>query len=525
MAKKVHWIFWMLIVSMIVMTACAKNSNAPSSSRSTDSKETLTIAIAADPGTLDPAVSMDNSSWKITYSAYERLVQFNKGSTEVKPDLARSWSVSTDGKKWTFLLNSGHKFADGTSVNAQAVKYSFDRLLKIAKGPSAVYGIIDTIKTSGNNKVIFTLKKSFPPFLSTLAANYGSIVNPEVAKKAKNDDQGQGYLASHTMGSGPYRLTSWNKGQSLQLHVNKHYNKKLMLKKIVFKIVSDSSAQKLQLKNGTVDIAENIPTEQLKDIKSMKNVTLLQKPSLLVDYVYINTNNGNALLKNKKVRQALNEAIDKKSLIDAVQQGYATNLHAPIPKGLWGYDASIKGYAYRLNHAKQLLKSAHATDLNLTLLYSDNSQWWGTEALTIQSELKQAGVRVKLNKVAYATSRNMMDEGKFDLALGVWSPDFADPFAFMNYWYDSRNGGLAGNRSFYKNAEVDQMLREAATSNNHAKREKLYNQTQKIVVDDAPYILLYQKDFLLPISKNVTGFVFNPMLQGMYNFDEMSKSK
>lgn len=523
MGKRLNLLVFILILSML-LSACAKNSNAPSAKKSaTSGQAALNIAIAADPGTLDPAVSMDNSSWKISYPAYERLVEFNGSSTEVKPELAKSWSVSKDGKTWTFLLNSGHKFADGTSVNAAAVKYSFDRLLKIAKGPSAVYGMISSIKPEGDNKVIFSLKESFPPFLSTLAADYGSIVSPNAAKKAKGGDMGQGYLATHTMGSGPYQLTVWKKGQYLQLGLNKYSNQKPALKTVTFKVVSDSSAQKLQLQNGEVDIAESIPTEQIKDVKAMKKATLIQKPSLLVDYVYINSSKGNAALKNVKVRQALNEAIDNKSLINAVQQGYATRLNGPIPNGLWGYDASNKGYSYNVGHAKALLNQAGIKNLQLTLLYSDNNPWWATEALTIQSDLAQIGVKVNLNKVAYATSRDMMDKGEFDLALGVWSPDFADPFAFMNYWYDSNNFGLSGDRAFYKNPIVDKLLRTAATSNSHSERLKLYNQAQKIVVNDAPYILLYQKDFLLPMNKDVKGFTFNPMLQGIYNLADMSK--
>lgn len=523
MRQKTILVVFVLIFAAL-LSACAKNSNAPSTkNEASTGKSALTIAIADDPGTLDPAVSMDNSSWKISYPAYERLVEFDGASTKVKPGLAKSWSVSKDGKTWTFLLKTGHKFADGTAVDAGAVKYSFDRLLKIAKGPSAVYGMISNIKTAGQDKVIFTLKESFPPFLSTLAANYGGIVNPAVTKKEKDGDLGQSYLATHTMGSGAYQLTAWKKGQYLRLGLNKDSSQTPSLKTVTFKIVNDSSAQKLQLQKGEIDIAENIPNEQLKDVKTMKNVSLLQKPSLLVDYVYINSGKSNPALKNVKVRQALNEAIDYRSLIDAVQQGYATRLTGPIPEGLWGYNPNNKEYQYNVDDAKTLLKQAGVKNLQLKLLYSDNNTWWPTEALAIQADLKKIGVNVSLNKVAYATSRDMMDKGDFDLALGVWSPDFADPFAFMNYWYDSKNFGLAGNRAFYKNPKVDSLLRRAATTNSQSQRLKLYNDAQKIVIQDAPYILLYQKDFVLPVSKEVKGFIFNPMLQGMYNLADMSK--
>jgi peptide/nickel transport system substrate-binding protein len=334
---------------------------------------------------------------------------------------------------------------------------------------------------------------------------------------------GQNYLANHTMGSGPYQLESWKKGDSIKLSLNPNSKVKPAFKSVVFKIVGDSSVQRLQLEKGEIDIAEGIPVDQIKDVKSIRNVRLVQKPSLVTDYIYINTSKGNAALQNKKVRQALNGAIDYDALIDAVQLGYATKTRGPVPEGVWGHDNSVKQYKHNVKHAKTLLKEAGVKNLSLDLLYSDNKTWWKTEALTIQSNLADIGVKVNLKSVAYATSRDMIDKGDFDLALGVWSPDFGDPYGIMNYWYDSKNFGLAGNRAFYKNSKVDRLLKEAATNNSKQERTALYKQIQDIVMDDAPYILLYQKDYILPMSKDVKGFVYNPMLDGIYNLADMSK--
>ncbi|MBA4496227.1 ABC transporter substrate-binding protein [Paenactinomyces guangxiensis] len=360
-------------------------------------------------------------------------------------------------------------------------------------------------------------------FLSTLAANYGSIVNPRVKQHEQNNDLGQHFLASHTMGSGPYQLAEWKKGQYFKLEPNPHSPVKPAFKKIYFKIVTDPSAQRLQLEKGEIDIAEGIPVEQLQGLSRAKNVQLLQKPSLFVDYVYINSSRGNPALKNPKVRQALSYAIDYGALTKAVQQGYATQMRGPIPSGLWGHDKNAKQYTHDVNQAKAFLAEAGVSNLSLTLLYSDNKPWWETEALALQSYLAEAGVKINMKKVAYATMREMIDQGQFDLCLGVWSPDFGDPYMFMNYWFDSNNFGLAGNRAFYKNDQVDRYLRQAATVNNQAEREKLYQKVQQIVIDEAPYIYLYQKDFILPINKQVKGFVYNPMLEGIYNLADMSK--
>ncbi|MBN6186553.1 ABC transporter substrate-binding protein [Aneurinibacillus sp. BA2021] len=530
---KKRWIvacFCLLLV--MVLAACGKNANETSKETAGqpaqeagkgNGKDTLVVAMTSDQGTLDPAVTMDNSAWKITYPTYERLVEYDGESTEVKPGLASKWEVSKDGLTWTFTLQEGHKFADGTPVDAQAVKYTFERTLKIGKGPVDVYGVIKDIQAKDAKTVVFTLKENFPPFLSTLAANYGSIVNPKAAEKEQNGDMVQNYLAANTMGSGPYQLTEWKKGQYIKLEVNPNSTVKPAFKTVYFKIIPDPSAQRLQLEKGEVDFAEGVPVEQLAAIEKMQNVTLLKKPSLFVDYVYINTSKGKKELQNVKVRQAISYAIDYASLTNSVQQGYATQMRGPIPKGLWGHDEQAKQYTFDVAKAKQLMQEAGANGLTVDLIYSDNKPWWETEATTIQAYLGEIGIKTNLKKVAYATQREMIDKGEFDLSLGVWSPDFGDPFMFMNYWFDSNNFGLAGNRAFYKNPKVDELVRKAAVVNDQQQREKLYKEAQAIVIEEAPYLFLYQKDFFLPMNKEVKGFVYNPMLEGIYNLADMSK--
>ncbi len=520
------------VILSIALSACSNNSSQPASTATASSspsetnasgKDTLIVAISADVDTLDPAVTVDNHSFKITYPAYERLVDYDGESTELKPGLAKEWTVSPDGLTWTFTLNEGHQFTDGTPVDANAVKFTFDRTLKIAKGPVDVFGVIQEVTVQDSKTVVFTLKNYFPPFLSTLAINAGGIVNPKVMEHEENGDLGQNYLASHSMGSGPYQLTEWKKGEYLKLETNPNYSAQPSIKTAYFKIVVDSSAQRLQLEKGEIDIAEGIPVEQLGAVKAFENVQVVQKPSLLVDYVYVNSSKGNPALQNPKVRQAISYAIDYESLTKSVQEGYATQMRGPIPEGLWGHDDEAKQYQLDAAKSKSLLSEAGVSDLTLSLLYSDKNPWWETEALAIQALLSDVGIKVELKKLANATMREMIDKGEFDLSLGLWSPDFADPFMFMNYWFDSNNFGLSGNRAFYKNDKVDELVRKAATSIDKAEREQLYREAQTIVIDEAPYVYLYQKDYVLPMNKNVKGFIYNPMLDAVYNLQEMSK--
>jgi len=521
--------FMFLIFSMFLvlsLVACGNNNSATEKAGEMQLKndsETLIVAISADMGTLDPGVSMDNLAWKITYPTYERLVEYDGSSTKVIPGLAKEWEVSEDGLTWTFYLEEGHKFADGSEVNADAVKFTFDRISALEKGPSETYGVIEEVKVIDPYTVKFTLKNPFPPFISTLAANYGGIVNPKVMEKEENGDKAQNYLSSHTAGSGPYQLAEWKKGQYIKLTVNPHVTVQPSFKNIYFKLVADVSGARLQLEKGEIDIAEGIPVDQIVELKGKENITIIQEPSLFVDYIYVNSTKGNAALKDPKVRQALSYAVDYSAMTDQVMQGFATQMKGPVPKGLWGHDESLHQYNYDPAKAKSLLQEAGVSNLELTLLYADRFPNWEQEAIIAQANLAEVGVDVKLNKVAYATMREMLDKGEFDLAMGVWSPDFGDPYMFMNYWFDSENHGLAGNRAFYVNSEVDRLIRQAASINDQAEREKLYKEAQKIVVEEAPYIYLYQKDFILPMSSKIKGFVYNPMLEGIYNLAEMSK--
>ena len=274
---------------------------------------------------------------------------------------------------------------------------------------------------------------------------------------------------------------------------------------------------------GDLDIAEELPIDQLKALKKDGNagVVVREYPSLKVTYLYLN--NKKAPLNNVEVRRAIIDAIDVKGIIDGILYGEGKPLNGPIPDGMWGYDPSIKPVARDVAKAKALLKQAGVDHLNLSFDFSAADSNWPTIALAVQSNLADAGINVRLEKFANATYRDRLGKGDFDIAIGNWSPDFADPYMFMNYWFDSSNGGLAGNRSFYSNPEVDKLVREAAVAATQAERMKLYQKAQKIVVRDAAYVYLFQKNSQIAMRKDVKGFVFNPMLEQIYNIGSMSK--
>lgn len=490
-------------------------------SASAAEQNVLTIGRAGEPDTVDPAVTNTNTSYTVTYPAYERLVQYKGSSTELTGELAESWEVSPDAKVWTFKIAKDHVFADGTPVTADAVKFSFERVSKVGKGPSKDLADVKSIEVIDGDKVRFTLGNPSATFLSLLACSLGGIVNPKVMEHQVDGDFGQAFLADHTMGSGAYQVSSWEKGQSVNLEPNPHYKGDLALKKVVIRTIKDASARRLQLEKGDLDVVAELPDDQLEALASVANVKVVDEPSFLVTYLYLN--NQRKPLDNVKVRQAISYAMDYQGIIDGVLHGKAKQLRGAVPSGMWAHDESVKQYSLDADKAKALLGEAGISKTNLTYLYAKTDPNWEVAGLVLQQALAPLGINLELQENDYPTMRSKLAKGDFDIAPGNWTPDLADPSQFVSAWHDSRNFGLAGNRAFYKNEEVDKLLRAADVIADQAEREKAYVQVQKIAAEDAPYVLLFQRNYRFGMRDNVKGFVYNPMLLDIFNFTSMKK--
>jgi peptide/nickel transport system substrate-binding protein len=470
---------------------------------------------------------MDNLDWRETYPCYDRLVKYKivngEGSTEVAPQAAESWKVSANGLVWTFKIRKGIKFDDGTPLDAKAVKFSFERVQSIGKGPADNMAAIGSIDVLDDYTVRFTLKNPYGPFLQTLAVDGASIVNPAVMKHDKDKDLAQAWLAENTDGSGPYKITEWKRGERLVLQAKPNYwAARPKLKTIIIRFMRESSDQLMALQKGDINIAEGILIDQLPALEKDPNIVVRKYPSQFVQYVYLN--NRAPSLSNKLVRQALNYAIDYQGIIENVLQGLGVQMRGPIPNGMWGYNPKAFQYTHDIDKAKQLLRQAGASSgLNLTLIYSDRQPAWEQIATIMQANLADIGVTLKLQLLDNPTLRDKVDRGDFELCLGVWSPDYADPSMFMNFWFDSKNFGLAGNRAFYKNDTVDDLVRRAIGLSDQKERTSLYGKATDIILDEAPYIYLYQTQTVVPMRKSVQGYAYNPMLENMYNFELMSK--
>src|SRR5262249_18090963 len=223
-------------------------------------KETFVYGMGADPTNLDPHSTTDGLASIVMQRCYDKLLEQTPGPPkpgqplDIRGDAAESWSVSPDGKQWTFKLRKGLKFADGTPLDGKGVKWSMDRMMAINKGAAAQLRQLTSTDVVDETTVRLNLSEPFAYFAETIAGNQTAIINPKVMEKAKDNDWAQGWLANDAMGSGPYVLTEWRRGQQVTLDYNPNwYGKEPSIKRVIVTIVPESNNLKLQLEKGDLD--------------------------------------------------------------------------------------------------------------------------------------------------------------------------------------------------------------------------------------------------------------------------------
>ena len=488
---------------------------------------TLVLGIGQDPQNLDPHFTVEGTSYTIGFAVYETLVRNTivdgQITGDLEPNLAESWTVSDDGLTWTFTLREGLTFSDGSVLDASAVKFSFDRLIAMNVGPkTSFFGPLASAEAPDPRTVRLTLSSPYAPFLAVLATYGGSIVNPAVISNAEGDDQAAAYLAANLQGSGPFVFTEWTRSQQIVLDANPNYwGPKPTLQRLIFRILPEASAARLALSQGDIDWTAQLTPDMLAEMEGQEGIAVLSQSIFAMTFGYLN--NTRAPFDNAQVRQAFNYAIDRDVIIDNLLRGRAQPVRGPIPPGLLGHDDEVFQYTRDVDRARQLLTEAGMPDgFETTLIFSEVP---GGDQVpqTVQANLAEVGIAVELQKIAEPTRRERIEARDFDTSIGGWTANFSDPHMFMGPLFDSNNWGLAGNRSFYKNERVDELVRQAAASVDPDERVGLYREAQDIIMEDAPYFFLFHPDYQLAIRDNLQGVALNPSNVFNVRFDLISK--
>lgn len=487
---------------------------------SATAQTTLVIAIAADPTGFDPEAVLNNTSGFVMATIFDSLVKYKPGTVDIEAGLAESWDVSPDGLTYTFHLRKGVQYHDGTPFNAPNFVKTIKRLLD-KQDPDSIYntgpvesyvdftyGEGTTYRAVDDDTVQFKLKQPSAPFLTSLAMVWNGVVSPTAVTKYGKD------FRNHPVGTGPFIFREWRPGDQVVLDANPSYwGGKPKVDRIVFKIYPDPQASLLALKQGNVHILADVSSQTIPAIKGDANLVLMTQPGLAISGVGLPFDTKP--FSDKRVRQALNYAIDRDAIDKSLFQGLAEPMTSPLPSSQWGFDKSLKGYSYDPEKAKKLLGDAgYAKGFQTELLAYSSPRGYnpaGPElAVAVQAYLKKVGVEASIRKQDIGAFLGEIRSGKYASMFTVgFTGDNGDPDNFLYYLFDSA-GIPVNNTSRYKNPEVDKLLGDAQRLPDHAQRIQLYEQAQEIILDDAPWIFINSVLQVRAARREVKGFVLNP---------------
>jgi peptide/nickel transport system substrate-binding protein len=495
---------------------------------------TLVISIAADPTGFDPEAVANNTSGFIMAAVHDGLIRYKPGTVDIEPGLAKSWDVAPDGLTYTFHLRTGIKYHDGSPFSAHTYVQTIDRQLKKDDpayigntGPvegyeDTTFGSVASYAALDDNTVQFKMKEASADFLYSLAMVWNGVVSYPAAQKYGKD------FRNHPVGTGPFIFREWKSRDQIILDANPDYWKgKPKLDHIVFKEYPDPQAALLALQKGETQIMGDVATQVVTALKADKNLNVLSQPGLTVNGMAMP--NDVAPFTDKRVRQALNYAVDKAAINKALYGGLAAPLNSPIPEAQWGHDPSLKGYAYDPAKAKSLLAAAGVTlPLKVELLTYNSPRGYnpaGPElAVALQGYLKKVGIEVDVRKTDMGAFLGQVRSGKYQgLFLTGWSGDNGDPDNFVGELWGSYKMPV-GDTSHYKNPAVDAAMLAAKKEVDHDKRVAMYHKIQAQILDDAPWIFVNSTLQIRATRKNVKGFQLNPT-QMFFDMEQVSLAK
>jgi len=491
-----------VVAMSLTAYASAQGTPAPSPNAA------LTIGIGVDLDTVDPAQQTTTTVQNVIDYGLEKLVAFDTQG-KLKPMLATSWETSKDGLTLTLHLRQGVKFHDGTPFNAEAAAFSLDRLIggKVKVPIGAGFKSIKSIEAVNPTTLAIHLKQPDPNLLPNLSITTASIFSPASATKDGNTPTN----IVHPVGTGPYQFTRWNKGSEVvYTRVDDYWGQKPYYKTVSFKVIPEANSREAGLLAGQLDVIMNPPVTDLTALSNSPAVKLLKAPSDRSVFIAINVTKPP--FDNEKVRQALNYAVDKESIIKNVMFDAVNPMDSPFPSSLTGY-CKVGSYKYDPAKAKQLLAEAGVKDLKVTLAtptgrYIQDSQF----AQAVSGYLRKVGIEANVRTMdwpSYVTGIQQKD-APFELHVLGWAPGALDGPTQLQMFTGATQPPKGLNTSFLADPAIDKLTAEAALNLDDASRSQQLCQIQKDVWQRAPWIFLWSQTLVLAHNSKITGVSYVP---------------
>ena len=490
----------------------------------------LVFARVKDAVDLDPAVATDGLSLNVTSLILQGLVSFKPGTFDVIPAAAQSWKASPDGRTWTFKLREKLRFSDGTALDAEAVKFNFDRW-RLKNNPyrgnyqysyyetqfGGFPGIIVDVRTAGTGQVTFKLSRPMGPFLRNLAMPSFAIGSPAAIKAD---------LAAFDrkpVGSGPYLLSEWVKDDHIALAANPAWTPKPAYATVIIRDIPDQATSVLSLQKGDIDGLSDLRPDDAVSLAKVRGVKIYRQPSNNVSYLAMNMDKKP--FGDERVRQAVAYAIDVPAIVKAFYGEGAMVAGNWLPPGMLGTNPAVKAYPHDPAKAKALLaqagfKNGFATDL----FYGTAPRPYMPEpqriAEAIQANLRSVGINVTLQPFEWAVYLSKIKNGEHPMCLIGWTGDNGDPDNFLYPLLDKDSAVKGGqNYSFWRDDRFHALMIAGQTTIDEKKRAQIYADAVKMVHDQAPAVPLVHTTVPFAMKATVGGVIARP--DSILNFELM----
>jgi peptide/nickel transport system substrate-binding protein len=494
----------------LVLSACSVSDPEAPSGGGGESDSTFSIAVGIDPDTFDPAGQTTTTVQNMVDYVVETLVTMDDQG-QVQGKLADSFETSPDGLTVTFKLHDGVTFHDGTPFNAEAVKFNLERItdpdLKVPLG--SPFKVIQSVTAVDDTTAEVKLSRPSPGFLSALSVTTAAMISPaSVTANGNTNDKYQ-----HPVGTGPYVFGNYTAGESVTVtRYEDYWGDKPYYSTVNFRVVPEAATRESLLLAGQVDMMILPPVSDLKSLQGNKDVTVDVAPS--DRSIYIALDFQDPVLSKKEVRQALNYAVDKQTIVDSVLFGAAEVMDAPMAPSLFGY-CKTGSYDYDPAKAKQMLADAGAAGATLDLLTPSGRYVQDQQAAeAIAGYLREVGLQVNVSTSDFPSFLARVNAphsaNTVDMHLLGWAPPYLDADFQMQMFRQANHPPAGLGTAFYTNPQVEQLLAQADVATDPDVREKAYCDASKIIWDDAPWIFLWSQSFPIVYSKDVTGIGATP---------------
>jgi dipeptide transport system substrate-binding protein len=502
--------------------------------------KTLVYCSEGSPENFNPQINTTGTSLDAARHVYNQLTEFAPGTVDVIPGLAEKWEVSADGLTVTFHLRKGVKFHSNKNFkptrdfNADDVLFSFNRMWKpdhpYAKVSGGAYdyfndmdmpNILASIEATDPMTVVFKLKQPNAPVLANLAMDFATILSAEYGDamlKAGSPEK----VDQEPIGTGPFSFVNYQKDAAIRFKAFPEYFRgKAKIDDLVFAITKDATARYAKLKANECQVMVGPNPADLPAMKTDAAVTVMEQAGLNIGYLSMNLTKPP--FDKKEVRQAINMALDRDSILKDVYQGAGQKAKNPIPPTIWSYDEATKDYPYDPAKAKAMLEAAGVKDLKSDLWYMPVQRPYNPNgkrmAEMMQADLAKVGITVELKSFEWGEYRKRLQAGEHQMGLLGWTGDNGDPdnFFFLLGCPDGKPAGQ--NLSKWCNKDFDAGLVEARNLADTAKRTEIYKKMQAIVKDEAPWVTIAHSTVFEPVRKEVSGYKVSPL--GRHEFYEV----